>query len=138
MAKSIYKRALGISFLKSLSYIIAVSAGLIFVAERVSPILFIVVLHFFYFLITFLFAEWIFEDVTVRTKQLVIIIIYTFVVETVLSVSFFRFMGMTTFNFAVVYKSFIFLALHGGAMFAALYVRKRIWAKEGLAEGLES
>lgn len=138
MAKSIYPRALGISLLKSIAYIIALSAGLIFVAESVSPILFIVVLHFFYFLITFLFAEWIFSDVTVRTKQLILIIIYTFLVETIISVAFFRFMGLTMFNFEVFYKSLIFLALHGGAMFAALYVRKRIWAKEGLAEGLES
>lgn len=135
---SIYSRSIGISLLKSIAYMIALSAGMLFVAERISPVLFLVALYVLYFFLTFFFSEWIFEDVTVRTKQLVIIILVTFLLETILSVGFFRYMGLTTFNFQVLYRSLIFLVLHAGGMVAALTVRRRAWAREGLSEGLES
>ncbi len=138
MSKSIYARAIGISLLKSLSYIIGLTAGFLFIAERVPAMLFVIVLYVFYFFITFLFAEWIFEDGNVQTKQLVIIIASTFLIEMVLSISFFRFMGVGSINLENISKSVVFLILHGGAMFSALYLRKRMLAKEGLAEGLES
>ncbi|MBD3251567.1 hypothetical protein GF380_03905 [Candidatus Uhrbacteria bacterium] len=133
-----YLRALAISALKSTTYMFALLFGIIFIAEHISPFLFLLTLYCFYFLITFLFAEWIFNDVHIRTKALVIIILISFIIETILLVAFFRRLGMTTFNMTVIYRSFIFLAMHAGAMIAAKYVRKRFWATSGLAEGLES
>jgi hypothetical protein len=138
MSKSIYRRAIGISLLKSISYIIGLAAGLLFIADRVPPLLFVVALYFFYVVITFLFGEWIFEDGSVGTKQLIMIILVTFLVEMVITISFFRYMGIAALTFENISKSVVFLVLHGGALFAALYVRKRMLAKEGLAEGLES
>jgi hypothetical protein len=136
--KSIYTRALGISALKSVTYILLVLACMLTIADDIPPVLFLAALHVFYFFITFLYAEWIFHDPHVRTQRLIGVILLTFLLELAISTAFFRWLGLTTLDAEVLLKSGVFLLLHGSAMSAALYLRKRSLAKHGLAEGLES
>jgi hypothetical protein len=138
MTKPIYTRALGISALKSVTYILLVLGGMLTIADDIPPVLFIVSLHVFYFFITYLYAEWIFHDPHVRARQLVNVILLTFLLELAVSSAFFRWLGLATLDAEILLKSAVFLILHGSAMSAALYVRKRISAQRGLAEGLES
>lgn len=139
MKRYLYVRALGIWLLKTITDTIVAVAVIFIIAEHISPILFVIALNGFYLFISFLYAEWIFAKGRVHVRQMILLILVTFLLELTVSIPFFSWLiGYPMLDVQMLLQNAIYIIPHSIVMVAAWYVRKRYWAQQGLAEGLES
>lgn len=132
-----YLRALGITTVKNLLFIVMNVAVLMTIAARIPQAILTTVFLFIFGLNTFLFSEWIFAKGYLRLRTLLILIGGTFVWDFVIWVSFFSWLyrqNMLTHQTA--FYVLIPLVIHVGAMWMAYVVKKREIAGGSATEGL--
>ncbi len=136
--KSFLLRALGIWTLKSVVYVAFLLASIMFLITSVPAPFLAAAFDAVYFLLAFMFSEWIFRRGSVNVRRLAVLVVATFVWDTILVYAFSLWV-LGPYRYPAPWTQyFIFFVIHAAAMSLALYARKRFAAISGLAEGLES
>lgn len=132
-------RALGISTVKSIVYIMAAIAGILFLASAIPPLVYLTIFYILFFVNTFVFSEWIFKGQDIRTLDLAASILATYLWDVLfISLFFVWLVDINMFAQQDALQHLVFGTIHGVSMYSAYYIRKRFAAKLGLAEGLEA
>jgi hypothetical protein len=136
--KSLLLRALGIWTLKSVVYAAFMLASILFLVTSVPPMILALGHDAILFLLAFLFSEWLFARARVNVRKLAVVIVATFIWDTVLLYAFSLWV-LGPFRYPVPWaQNLLFFVIHASAMSLAYYARRRFAAISGLAEGLES
>lgn len=135
----VYLRALGISTLKNVAYNTLVILSVLFIFGFVPGWLYQYGFFLLFLGVTYVFAEWIFDDLRLGLNVAIGITAATYLWDTFVSILIWNY--FTRDNLFVKQRlvvHVIFFALHAVAMLGAWYVRRRVKVKMSLAEGLES
>lgn len=136
--KKILLRALGIWTLKSVAYLAFLVVSIIVFLGSVSAPILVSINDAVLFLMAFLFSEWIFRRGIPKIRNLVVVILATFLWDAIVVYAFSLWiLGPYRYS-ATLFQNLILLLIHTAAMSLAYYSRKRFGAFSGLAEGLES
>jgi hypothetical protein len=134
---SFYLRALGITTVKNLLFILMNVAILMTVAPHVPQAVLTAVFLFVLGLNTFLFSEWIFANGYLPFRALVITIVGTFIWDLMIWIGFFSWLyQQNMFIRQSAFFIFVPFAIHVGAMWMAYITRKRALAGGSSTEGL--
>ncbi len=135
--KYFYLRALGITTVKNLLFIIVNVAVLMTIASHIPQVVLTVIFLFVLGLNTFLFSEWIFANGYLPFRTLIITIVGTFAWDVLIWVGFFSWLYQQ--NMLVRQSAFFIFVpfiIHAGAMWTAYVTRKRTLAGSVNTEGL--
>jgi hypothetical protein len=134
-----YLRALGISTVKNVLFILFSLAAMVFFALNVPNYMYQGVSMIVFFGLAFLFAEWIFRKSKLRLRQAVLVSLAMYVWDVLVSILVWSWMLDENLFLQQLFTShLIFLSLHLVASIAAWYADKRFHVSRNLAEGLEA
>lgn len=138
--KKILLRALGITTVKTIVYLVVMLVGMLFFATRIPPLAFTLLYGFIFALNTFLFAEWIFlRGEHHPIKALILTFVCTYLWDVVFSIAFLSWLLRTNLLSEQSFKSHaLYFAIHAVAMGSAYYLKKRSVAGRVLTEGIEN
>lgn len=132
-------RALGISSLKNVTFNTAAFLGVLMVYRNVPDWLFGYGFKALFLFLTYLFAEWTFNDPRLPWRRAVGFTVSTYVWDVFVSILIWSSLVKANLFFEQrLANHLIFFGLHALAMLGAWYVRKRMRVKMSLAEGLEA
>ncbi len=135
----IYLRALGISTLKNIALNTAALLGVLFVYGYVPGWLFGYGFPVLFLFITYLFAEWTFNDPRLVLRHAAIVTVAAYLWDAFVSILIWnRWSSGNLFFTQRLGPHLIFFTLHATAMLGAWYMHKRNGVKMSLAEGLEA
>ncbi len=135
--KYFYLRALGITTVKNLLFIIVNVAVLMTIASHIPQAVLTVIFLFVLGLNTFLFSEWIFASGYLPFRALIMTIVGTFAWDVLVWVGFFSWLYQQ--NMLIRQSAFFIFVpffIHAGAMWTAYVTRKRVLAGSVDTEGL--
>ena len=137
--KKLYLRALSITTLRSMAYLLILLVGVLFIGDRISPVLLSTMYVAIYFINAFLFAEWMFTGIHIKIQHLATIVVGTFIWDAFLSLLVMSWMqGRNLFINQPFWPNALLFLIHVIALSAAYILKKRMHATQSLAEGLES
>lgn len=132
-----YLRLLGITTLRSVVYLLLLLLGIVFIADRVSPIMLSSIYLALYFINAFVFGEWMFTGVHVRLVHLAAWIIMIFFWDAFISLLVMSWLqGSNQFLHQPFWPNALLFLINLIALSAAYYLKKRMAATRSFAEGL--
>lgn len=138
--KHILFRALGISTLKNILFIILSVVGMLTLALKMNLVAFSALFFFIYAVNGFVFAEWIFKKGHRYVfSHVLITAVATFALDSFISIGFFSWVYKTNMFLQQAFWPNLFMFfIHLIVFLGAYFLRLRFSAMQSLSEGLES
>lgn len=132
-------RSLAIITVREIVFLLLWTAGMLTVAEFVSPALFGIVYQALFLLLTYLAADWLFRPRLMQTKELFVTVVVSYFWGALFSVMYHSWLfEQNMLLFQEFTPHLIFFVLHCVGMYGALYAKRHARSSGGLAEGLET
>jgi hypothetical protein len=134
-----YLRALGISTLKNVLFILFSVAALIFFFQYIPYILYEIMSLAVFIGLSFLFAEWVYRKSKLCLRQVILVALAMYLWDILVSILVWSWLMDDNLFFKQQFLNhFIFLSLHLITCVAAWYAGKRTRVAQYFAEGLEA
>jgi len=140
LQRHFYLRALGIISIKAIAYTVLMVLAIDFFAENIPMKVFLLAMTVVFFLVTFLFGEWIFSVPRMPARGVAIAIIITYLLDVFLNTLIWSYLWEANlfYTFDAGHQLIMF-TLHAAALGAAYYERKRLGIfGKGPVEGIAS
>lgn len=135
----VYTRALGITTIRSIIFIAFLFVWTLFLLERFPTALNVVGIYTTFFVLSFFFAQWIFQGVKTGWGRFSLIVFITYVWDWLLALFFYSWLlKEDLFDQQRLLEHLIYFGMYVVAMSIGMFVKRRLSVQQSMAEGLES